>query len=101
MSQRVVFSSANNSKLACTKLRAGHNQYMKTYVGIVLALAFCASAFADPSKNVVVQPTQQMAYPKVVKICYIKTIASGIPQRCDRFAGFPTTSSPLQIIGRE
>jgi len=59
---------------------------MKTYVGIVLALAFCASAFADP---------------KVVKICYIKTIASGIPQRCDRFAGFPTTSSPLQIIGRE
>jgi len=74
---------------------------MKTYVGIVLALAFCASAFADPSKNVVVQPTQQMAYPKVVKICYIKTIASGIPQRCDRFAGFPTTSSPLAIIGRE
>ena len=68
-----------------------------------LALAFCASAFAtDPSKNVVVQPAQQIAYPKVIKFCYVKTIASGIPQRCDRFGGtFPTFASPLLIIGRE
>jgi len=76
---------------------------MKTYVGMVLALAFCASAFADPSKNVVVQPTQQMAYPKVVKICYIKTIASGIPVRCERLYGtmYPTTASPIEVFGRE
>jgi hypothetical protein len=73
---------------------------MKTYVGILLALAFCASAFAtDPSKNVVARPTQ---YPTVVKICYIKTIASGIPLRCAKLEGaFPTTTNPLLIIGRE
>ena len=71
-----------------------HNQGMKTYVGILLALAFCASAFADPGKNVVAQPT-------VVKICYVKTIASGIPQPCLRYFGIvPTTASPLTIIGR-
>jgi len=75
---------------------------MKTYVGIVLALAFCASAFADPSKNVVVQPTRQMASPRVVKICYIKTIASGIPVRCERLYGiYPTTANPIEIFGRE
>jgi hypothetical protein len=69
---------------------------MKTYVGILLALAFCASAFAtDPSKNVVAQP-------RVVKICYVKTIASGIPLRCQKLEGaFPTTANPLLIIGRE
>jgi hypothetical protein len=75
---------------------------MKTYVGIVLALAFCASAFAtDPSKNVVAQPRQQVAQPRVVKICYVKTIASGIPQRCERYFGvFPTTANPILVIGR-
>jgi hypothetical protein len=76
---------------------------MKTYVAIVLALAFCASAFAtDPSKNVVARPTQQIAYPTVVKICYVKTIASGIPQRCERLYGaFPTIANPLLVIGRD
>jgi len=61
----------------------------------VLALAFCASAFAtDPSKNAVAQP-------RVAKICYVKTIASGIPQRCDRYFGaFATTANPLEVIGR-
>ena len=71
------------------------NHGMKTYVGIVLALAFCASAFAtDPSKNAVAQQ-------RVVKICYVKTIASGIPQKCERYFGIvPTTANPLVIIGR-
>ena len=73
---------------------------MKTYVGILLALAFCASAFAgDPGKNVVARPMQ---YPTVVKVCYIKTIASGIPLRCQKLEGaFPTTTNPLLVIGRE
>ena len=68
---------------------------MKTYVGILLALAFCASAFAtDPSKNAVAQT-------RVAKICYVKTIASGIPPRCERYFGVvPTTANPLLIIGR-
>jgi hypothetical protein len=75
---------------------------MKTYVGILLALAFCASAFADPSKSVVARPTQQSANPPVVKICYIKTVASGIPLRCTRLEGaFPTTTNPLEVYGRE
>jgi hypothetical protein len=61
-----------------------------------LALAFCASAFAtDPSKNVV-------ARPKVIKVCYVKTIASGIPQRCDRLFGtFPTTANAMDVLGRQ
>ena len=73
---------------------------MKTYLGIVFALAFCASAFAgDPSRNVVARPTQ---YPTVVKICYVKTVASGIPMRCTRLEGaFPTTANPLEVYGRE
>jgi hypothetical protein len=68
-----------------------------------LALAFCASAFAsDPSKNVVAQPTQQIVQPKVVKVCYVKTIASGIPQRCDRvFGTFPTIANAMEVIGRQ
>jgi hypothetical protein len=76
---------------------------MKTYVGIVLALAFCASAFAqDPNKNVVARSTQKSASPAVVKICFIKTVASGIPVRCTRLEGaFPTTANPLEVYGRE
>ena len=72
-----------------------HNRGMKTYVGILLTLAFCASAFAtDPSKNAVAQPT-------VAKICYVRTIASGIPLPCVRYFGVvPTTANPLLIIGR-
>jgi hypothetical protein len=75
---------------------------MKTYVGIVLALVFCASAFAtDPSKNGVAQPTRQIAQPRVIKICYVKTIASGIPERCDRvFGTFTTTANAMEVIGR-
>jgi len=76
---------------------------MKTYAGTVLALAFCASAFAsDPSKNAVARPTQQIANPTVAKICYIKTVASGIPMRCERLYGaFPTIANPLLVIGRD
>jgi len=67
-------------------------------VSAVVSLAFGASAFADASKNVVM-PTQQT---KIVrKVCYVMTVASGIPQPCDRFAGVPTTASPIIIIGHE
>jgi len=67
---------------------------------VVVTLAFCTSAFADPSKNVVV-PAQQANQNRVVKLCYVKTIASGIPQLCTRFIGLdPTTESPVEVIGR-
>lgn len=66
---------------------------------VTLSVAFCATAFADPSKNVVAQKTQLPAKQKVV-ICYVKTIASAIPQPCIRYQGIPTTASPVQLIGR-
>src|SRR6266487_1992687 len=42
-------------------------------------------------------PTQQVAQPN-----YVKTIASGIPQRYDRVFGgaFTTTANPMDVIGR-
>jgi len=67
----------------------------------VLALAFSASAFADPNKNVVVAPKQQITQKRVIKLCYVRTIASGIPQLCTRFEGVDsTTESPMEVIGR-
>jgi len=68
---------------------------------IVLAVAFCASAFADADKDVVVSAKQQAAPKRSVKVCYVKSSVSGIPQRCDRLAGgFPTTASPIVVIGQ-
>jgi hypothetical protein len=64
----------------------------------MLALAFCASALADPSKNVVLraQP-QQVKIEK--KICYTVAAGSRIPQPCDRLAAIPTTHGALDILG--
>jgi len=64
-----------------------------------LALAFCASAFADPSKNVVLPATQQPAQRTVKKMCYVVTGSSAIPQPCDRLAAIPTTANPMMILG--
>jgi hypothetical protein len=72
-----------------------------------IALAFCASAFADPSKNVVVATkasatkaeteAQKLAYKKQI---YIFISASGIPQPIERVAGhIPTTVVPMFIAG--
>jgi len=73
----------------------------------LIALAFCASAFADPSKNVVV-PTkasatkaqteaQQAAFKRQV---YIFVSSSGIPQPIERVAvHIPTTVVPMFIAG--
>jgi hypothetical protein len=43
-------------------------------------------------------PTQQVAQPNY----YVKTIASGIPQRYDRVFGgaFTTTANAMEVIGR-
>jgi hypothetical protein len=102
------------------RLKAEHNFCMKTRFGLprlagwmgrcgvaLIALAFCASAFADPSKNVVV-PTkasatkaqteaQQAAFKRQV---YIFISSSGIPQPIERVAGhIPTTVVPMFIAG--
>lgn len=96
-----------------------HNQDMKTpfrLYGLVgwmgrcgvtlVALAFCASALADPSKNVVATPKvqaskMQTATQRVTKKqYYVFTGGSAIPQPIDRVSGpIPTTASPMIILG--
>ena len=66
---------------------------------VVLVLAFCASAFADPSKNVVLPATQRPATKTGKKICYVVEGTSAIPQPCKRIAAIPTTANPMMIIG--
>jgi len=100
--------------------KAAHNFSMKTRFGLpclagwmgrcgvaFIALTFCASAFADPSKNVVATPkasaikaqtdAQRLAYKKQI---YIFVSSSGIPQPIERVAGaIPTTVVPMFIAG--
>ena len=72
-----------------------------------IALAFCASAFADPSKNVVVPlkasatkaqtEAQRAAFKKQL---YIFISSSGIPQPIERVAcPIPTTVVPMFVAG--
>ncbi len=67
--------------------------------GVVLALAFCTSAFADPSKNVVLPVTQQTATKTAKKMCYTVAGNSRIPQPCERLAAIPTTHGAMIILG--
>jgi hypothetical protein len=66
----------------------------------MLALAFCASAFAaDPSKNVVLRAQPQQVAKTTKKMCYVVTGSSAIPQPCERLAAIPTTANPMTIYG--
>jgi hypothetical protein len=73
----------------------------------LVALAFCASALADPSKNVVVEPKAQVSKiqtaPRSVvakKLYYTFTGGSAIPQPIDRVScPIPTTAIPMLILG--
>jgi hypothetical protein len=97
-----------------------HNFFMKTRFGLprlagwmarcgvaLIALTFCASAFAGPSKNVVATPkasatktqteAQRLAFKKQV---YILVSGSAIPQPIERVAGpIATTVVPMFIAG--
>jgi hypothetical protein len=69
-------------------------------VSVALALAFCASAFADPGKNVVVSEKQRpiKKAKTVKKVCYTLISDSAIPQPCDRIRGaIPTTATDMII----
>ena len=68
-------------------------------VGIVLALAFCATAFADPSKNVVMPEKQQPVRKTVKKVCYTMISGSAIPQPCSRLRIIPTTGYAMERLG--
>ena len=119
-----IFSGNNGRKLIaivivlCPEML--HNLDMKTpfrLSGLVgwmgrcgvalIALAFCASAIADPSKNVVVEPKAQVSKIQAVprslvakKLYYTFTGGSAIPQPIDRVSGpIPTTASPMLIFG--
>jgi hypothetical protein len=108
-----VFCPKSTPNKLALNLEQDHNQSMKTvgrfsrvcgwsvrYACVVLALAFCASAFAaDPSKNVVVPARQQVTTKTVKKICLVVTGSSAIPQPCERLAAIPTTANPMTIIG--
>jgi hypothetical protein len=72
----------------------------------LVALAFCASALADPSKNVVATPKVQASkmqtatQPVTKKQYYVFTGGSAIPQPIDRVSGpIPTTASPMLVLG--
>jgi len=67
--------------------------------GIVLALAFCATAFADPSKNVVTPEKQQPTKRVVKKVCYTMISGSAIPQPCSRLRIIPTTGYAMERLG--
>jgi len=68
----------------------------------VLTLAFCISAFADPSKDVVVLPATQQSVTKTVrKMCFVVESGSRIPQSCDRIAAIPTTANAMTIYGHK
>src|SRR5437588_13011446 len=72
----------------------------------LVALAFCASALADPSKNVV-EPKAQVSKIQTAphsavakKQYYIFTGGSAIPQPIDRVSGsIPTTAIPMIVLG--
>jgi len=66
---------------------------------VLLALAFCASAFADPSKNVVRVEQAQPVTTSTKKMCYVVAGSSAIPQPCDRLAAIPTTANHMTILG--
>ena len=73
----------------------------------LIALAFCASAFADPSKNVVATPKVQASKMQTAtqqevakKLYFVFTGGSAIPQPIDRVSGpIPTTASPMLVFG--
>ena len=119
-----IFSGNNGRKLIaivivlCPEML--HNADMKTpfrlsrlvgWMGrcgvALIALAFCASAIADPSKNVVATPKVQASKMQTVtqqevakKLYFVFTGGSAIPQPIDRVSGpIPTTASPMLVFG--
>jgi hypothetical protein len=68
-------------------------------VSVAIVFAFCASAFADPSKNVVTLPKEKATGNKTHKVCYTFISGSAIAQPCERLGTIPTTAIPMSIIG--
>ena len=60
----------------------------------IVALAFCGSAFANPT-----QPTVKLAKTHKKLACYAVITGSAIPQPCDRLSVIPTTANVLFRVG--
>jgi hypothetical protein len=110
----------NDGQISCIGLKRAHNFVVKTSFELsalpcwmrrsgvaLIALTFCASAFADPSKNVVVTSkasatkgqteAQQLASKKQL---YISILSSGIPQPIEWVAvPIATTVVPMTVLG--
>ena len=86
-------------RMTTTTKLSGLSGLLVRCTGVAIALTFCASAFADPSKNVVQLPTKQSAQKTTRKVCYTVISGSAIPQPCDRIAGpIPTTANAMNVI---
>jgi hypothetical protein len=96
---------AHNSDMKTPFRLPGLVGWMGRFGVALVALTFCASVLADPSKNVVATPkveaTKLQATQSVGKIkYYIFTGGSAIPQPIDRVSSpIPTTSIPMIVLG--
>jgi hypothetical protein len=67
---------------------------------VVAALLASASAFADATKERTVAAKNHRVVQKVArKPCQVSFGGSAIPEPCDRVGEFPSTASPIHIIG--
>ncbi len=65
---------------------------------VLIAIAFCAPAFAGGSDKPQVNLAKAQ---KSKKVCFVMTSASGIPIPCERIRGIPTTGGPMDVIGNK
>ena len=85
--------------MTTTTRLSGLDGWLGRCVSVAIAFAFCASAFADPSRNVVELSKQQPTKRTAHKECYTYISNSGIPQPCSRLGAIPTTATPMFVIG--
>ena len=80
--------------MTTTTRLSGLGRWLGRSLGVAVAIAFCASAFAEPSKNVV-----ELAKPSKKKVFYTYATNSRTPQPYDRLGVIPTTSTPMTTYG--
>src|SRR3954466_13940840 len=67
----------------------------------VVAIVTCASALADGPKDRSVPTKKRRVVQKAAqKPCHVSFGGSAIPEPCDRVGEFPSTASPMHIIGK-
>jgi hypothetical protein len=69
-------------------------------VSALVAFSFCATAWADSGGKNVVAKAQPATPAKHATKYYVLSTASSIPVPLEQLGVFPTTTHPIQIIGR-